>query len=105
MQRIVNSGGRVEREYGLGQRRVDLLVVWPQGERMRKHVIECKLLRKGLERTIAEGLEQTAAYMDRCGAESGHLVVFDRAEGKKWKDKIFRRNEAFEGVAIEVWGM
>ncbi len=105
LQRIVNGGGRVEREYGLGNRRVDLLVVWPQGGRMRKHAIECKLLHKSLERTIAEGLKQTAAYMDRCGAESGHLVVFDRDGKKKWKDKLFRRSESADGASIEVWGM
>ena len=28
LQRIVNSGGRIDREYGLG-RRTDLLVQWP----------------------------------------------------------------------------
>ena len=28
LQRIVNSGGRVEREYGLGRMRTDLLVIW-----------------------------------------------------------------------------
>jgi len=32
-----------------------------------------------VERTIAEGLTQTPGYMDRCGAEAGHLMVFDRA--------------------------
>ena len=29
LQRIVNGGGRVEREYGLGRMRTDLLVIWP----------------------------------------------------------------------------
>ncbi|MCP5054056.1 MAG: ATP-binding protein, partial [bacterium] len=29
LQRIVNGGGRVEREYGFGRERTDLLVVWP----------------------------------------------------------------------------
>ena len=29
LQRIVNGGGRIEREYGLGRRRTDLLVFWP----------------------------------------------------------------------------
>ena len=105
LQRIVNGGGRIEWEYGLGRRRADLLIAWPQGDKVRKHVIECKLLHKGLEQTMAEGLEQTAGYMGRCGAESGHLVVFDRDEGKKWEEKIFRRNKAFEGAEIEVWGM
>ena len=29
LQRIVNSGGRIEREYGLGRMRTDLLLLWP----------------------------------------------------------------------------
>ncbi len=29
LQRIVNSGGRIEREYGLGRMRTDLLILWP----------------------------------------------------------------------------
>ncbi|MBF0468976.1 MAG: ATP-binding protein [Desulfamplus sp.] len=31
LQRVVNGGGRVEREYGLGRMRTDLLVIWPYG--------------------------------------------------------------------------
>ena len=72
LQRIVNGGARSEREYALGRGRTDLLIVWPQGGRERRFVVECKVLRKGLERTIAEGVEQTRGYMDRCGAEAGH---------------------------------
>ena len=106
LQRIMNSGGRIEREYGLGRMRTDLLIVWPQGEREREFVIECKVLRSTLERTIAEGLEQTADYMDRCDAEAGHLVIFDRREDRRWRDKIFRdRRVSDSGVEIEVWGM
>ena len=33
LQRIVNGGGRIEREYGLGRMRTDLLIVWPVGGR------------------------------------------------------------------------
>ena len=106
LQRIMNSGGHIEREYGLGRLRTDLLIVWPQGARTRKFVIECKVLRKSLERTIAEGLEQTFEYMDRCDAEAGHLVIFDRRADRRWRDKIFRDRRALDsGVEIEVWGM
>ena len=63
------------------------------------------MLHKGLERTVAEGLEQTAGYMDRCAAEAGHLVVFDRTEAKPWEEKIFRREESRNGLRITVWGM
>ena len=106
LQRIVNSGGRIEREYGLGRMRTDLLIVWPQGERTRKFVIECKVLHKSLEQTIAEGLAQTAEYMDRCAAEAGHLVIFDRRAGRRWEDKVFRdRRVADSGTEIDLWGM
>ena len=106
LQRIVNSGGRIEREYGLGRMRTDLLIVWPQGDQTRKVVIECKILYKNLEQTIADGLDQTAEYMDRCDAEAGHLVIFDRRDGRRWDDKIFHdRRTSSSGVEIEVWGM
>ena len=105
LQRVANGGGRIEREYGLGRGRTDLLIVWPQDSRTRKFVVECKVLHKGLEPTIREGLRQTLGYMDRCAAESGHLVVFDRREGRRWEDKIFRRDETADGAAITVWGM
>ena len=48
LQRIVNSGGRIEREYGLGRMRTDLLVVWPGAPTgpetdSQRIVIECKV--------------------------------------------------------------
>ena len=67
-------------------------------------MIECKILRKSLERTVSEGLEQTAACMDRCRAESGHLVIFDRGDGR-WEAKVFCRRERSGGTEIHVWGM
>ena len=44
--------------------------------------------------------------MDRCGAESGHLVVFDRSPSRTWEEKICRREESAGGDApVTVWGM
>ena len=105
LQRVVNGGGRIEREYGLGRGRTDLLIVWSRGGRVRRFVVECKVLRKGLRHTIREGLSQTLGYMDRCAAESGHLVVFDRTEGRQWEEKIFRREERTDEGTVTVWGM
>ena len=107
LQRIVNGGGRIEREYALGSGRTDLLIVWPQGGRDRRRVVECKLRHGDLERTIVEGLAQTRAYLDRCGAEAGHLIVFDRSTERSWEEKIFRR-DAQPGAGaprVTVWGM
>ena len=82
LQRVVNGGGRIEREYALGRGRTDLLIVWPQDGRERRFVVECKVLRKGLERTIAEGVEQTQGYMDRCRAEAGGAHRCEQRPGR-----------------------
>ena len=108
LQRILNSGGRIEREYGLGRLRTDLLLVWPlpgDAGGTQRAVVECKVLHRGPERTLREGLEQTRAYMDRCGSSEGHLVIFDRTEGKPWEEKIYRRVETEGGAPVTVWGM
>ena len=105
LQRVVNAGGRIEREYGLGRRRTDLLIVWPVGRELRKTVIECKLVRRGRERTIEEGLAQTRAYMDRCGTARGHLIVFDRTEDRPWAEKLFRRTDTAASPPVVIWGM
>jgi hypothetical protein len=118
LQRVINSGGRIEREYGLGRQRVDLLVLWPlapaqddnpdwirwQGP-VQKVVAELKVLHKSLEKTLASGLEQTRAYMDTCGTREGHLVIFNRDPDIPWEDKVFHRIETYQGIDITVWGM
>ena len=90
LQRVVNGGGRIEREYGLGRGRTDLLVLWPReagqpSDLWERFVVECKVLRdsarKSLAWTIEEGVKQTLGYMAKCRAEEGHLVVLDRRTG------------------------
>ena len=108
LHRVVNGGGRIEREYGLGRGRVDLLIVWLRGGRMREYVVECKVVRAGdgLESTVRDGVEQTAGYMARCTAEAGHLVVIDQREGRSWEEKVFhRQHRSQDDVPVDVWGM
>ena len=87
LNRVVNGGGRIEREYGLRRGRTDLLVLWSReagqpSDLWERFVVECKVLRdsdrKNLAWTVDQGVEQTLGYMAKCGAEEGHLVVFDR---------------------------
>jgi len=105
LQRIVNGGGRVDREYGLGRRRTDLLVVWNTPAGVQRAVIELKLLRGSLEATLREGLAQTWEYADRCGAAEAHLVIFDRRPGRSWEERIWQRAERHNDLPIAVWGM
>jgi len=111
LQRVVNRGGRIDREYGLGRMRTDLLVKWPTDPEqgflgpVDKVVIELKLLHGSLDTTIEQGLAQTAEYVQRSGADEAHLVVFDRREGVAWDDRVFVRHEAHGDLAVTVWGM
>ena len=110
LQRVVNGGGYIDREYGLGRRRTDLLIRKPltdhYGGPIQRVVMELKILRYSLERTIADGLRQTAEYMDLCGSvDEGHLIVFDRSQTKTWDERIWHRSAEYEGRKIMVWGM
>ena len=105
LQRIVNGGGRIEREYGIGRGRTDLLIVWPKANgEVDRHVVECKVRHGSLDATLSRGLAQTAAYMDGCNATTGHLVTFDRSDAP-WEEKVFRREASHDGRKIAVWGM
>lgn len=106
LQRIVNGGGQIQREYGLGRRRTDLLVLWPHGEnQIQKSVLELKIRYGSLDKTINEGVKQTWYYMDRAQAEDGHLIIFDRRPHVPWSEKVFTRTEHHQDKSIQVWGM
>ena len=108
LQLLVSRGGRIEREFGLDRLRTDLLVVWPlPGGGEARYVIECKMLRpkRRLQGVIAEGLRQTAEYMDVARAEEGHLVVFDLRADRTWPQRLFRRRETVGEAGIHVWGV
>jgi hypothetical protein len=105
LQRIINNGGYIFREYGLGKKRTDLLIIWHKGKQKQEVVVELKIRRSNTQKTIQKGVQQTWNYMDKCGASEGHLVIFDQRKSKPWKDKIFMRKEQWNDSEIMVWGM
>ena len=110
LQRIVNGGGYIDREYGLGRGRTDLLVRKPlttgYGGPVQRIVLELKIRKNSMERTIEDGLRQTAEYMDCVGAaDEGHLIIFDRSATKSWEERIWHKSCTHEGHTIMVWGM
>lgn len=98
LQRVINGGGTLQREYALGTRRVDILLRF----RNQTIVIELKLYYS--QNSLSDGLEQTSSYMDSSGASEGHLVIFDRNPHKAWDEKIYHLTEVFNGKTIQVWG-
>ena len=112
LQRVVNGGGRISREYGLGLQRTDLFVEWPLDEGLsfngpvQRVVLELKLIRpnRSAAESLAQGLAQTTEYADRCGADEAHLILFDRRPGLSWEERLWHRRESAGKRAIEVWG-
>jgi hypothetical protein len=103
LQRVVNGGGRITREYAAGRGAVDLLVEYG-GER---HVIELKRIpprHVPYERVRAQGLEQLARYLDVVGAREGWLLIFDQRAGRTWEDRLFAEEVDVRGARLHVRG-
>jgi len=98
LQRIVNGGGRVEREYGLGRGALDLMIFW-QGAR---HAIEVKIRRD--TETELEALEQIGRYLDHAVLGEGWLVMFDLRKDPSWADKQFIREVEHAAKKIFIVG-
>lgn len=110
LQRIINGGGRISREYGLGRKRTDLFIEWPLDPKqgmygpLQRVVIELKILRGSLDSVIEKGLEQTADYTRQVGADEAHLVIFNRDPDTAWDERIWQRPASQDGLNIMVWG-
>ncbi|QEP41883.1 ATP-binding protein [Ectothiorhodospiraceae bacterium BW-2] len=95
LQRIINGGGRIQREYALGRKRTDLTIEWSLDEAqgffgpVQRIVVELKLQRGDLEELIAKGITQTLDYADGCGAEESHLLIFNRDPKVSWEEKLW----------------
>jgi len=98
LQRVVNGGGRIEREYGLGRRALDLMIHW----RGARHAVEVKLRRD--TETEAEALEHVADYLDLAGLDEGSLVMFDLRREVSWQDKLAVRDANHREKQIRIFG-
>ncbi len=83
LQRIVNGGGFIDREYGLGRGRIDLLLRWPYadsgGQRVwQREALELKVWREKQPDPVDEGLLQLDGYLQRLSIDHGFLLIFDR---------------------------
>jgi hypothetical protein len=115
LQRIINGGGLLHREYALGMGRVDLLIRFrhpadkPRAEQKEQRiVIEMKVIRNYIkyEKTIiSEAIVQTYEYAKISNAESAHLVICDERFDKNWDEKIYDKEVLHNGTAIHIWGV
>jgi hypothetical protein len=108
LQRIINGGGRINREYALGRKRTDLLIEWPLNPEqgflgpVQRVVLELKIWRKNrsLDAVLQEGIVQTHAYAKQVGAGEALLIIFDRHPETTWDAKIWQQTHG----GLPVWG-
>lgn len=98
LQRVINGGGQIVREYALGRQRIDLLVCW-QGSR---YALELKM--KNQYRPEAAHA-QLFGYLDRMGLTEGWLAVFDRDPSVSWEAKLTWQTLVSEGKTLHVVGL
>jgi len=100
LQRIVNGGGQIHREFAVASGRADLVLSW-KGNR---YALELKL-RRG-KRTLQEGVTQLSRYLERLQLDTGYLILFDRRKKVSWDDKLYQKEvEGENGRKIIVFGM
>jgi hypothetical protein len=98
LQRVINGGGRIEREYGLGRGALDLIIEW----RTERHAIEVKLRRD--TETEDDALDQLSRYLDQLGLDEGWLVMFDLRSTLSWQERLSTRVLEHRGKVIHVIG-
>lgn len=97
LHRVVNGGGFVDREYGIGRGRIDLLIRWPVPDgTWQREAFELKVWRDRKPDPLAKGLEQLDEYLDGLGMETGVLALFDR---RKEAAEIEERTGLSEAVS------
>jgi hypothetical protein len=95
LQRVLNGGGRIDREYAAGRGRMDLYIEYKE----HAYIIEIKLIhpKKGVKEIKAQGLEQIASYRDtKAPGAPAYLIIFDRrptAKRQSWSKRITWKKE------------
>lgn len=79
----INCGHSVDREYGVGRGRIDLLIrkpcTGPDGEKkVQRTAFELKVWRASRPDPLPIGLRQLDSYLDRMALDTGVLAIFDR---------------------------
>jgi hypothetical protein len=106
LQRVINGGGQVRREFAVGNDSADIIIEMPYIDpakpgvhQQQREVIEVKLYRTtntaGWQSFVKEGKEQ---IVDKClrrlQVPRGYLVIWDQKAAKKLSDKRTARKAA-----------
>jgi len=98
LQRVINGGGRIEREMAIGNGRTDVVVFWKE----QVFAIELKINHNA--RALDEGLKQLVRYLDKLGQQAGYLILFEKktSEELPWEQRLGWETVEHAGRQITV---
>jgi hypothetical protein len=101
LQRIINGGGRIEREMATGNGRTDLVIFW------KSQVITIEMKMHHDVRSEPQGIQQLARYLDRLGQKIGYMVLFEKksSEELSWENRIRREVHIVDNKEIILYAM
>jgi len=116
LQRVINGGGEIRREYALDSSRFDIFITWDYKiasgnetiTKTQKFIIELKTIKTGekYETIRKQALQQTAEYAHVCGiTDNAHIIVFDRDFQESWDTQAPNERVEHDGVKLEIWKM
>jgi hypothetical protein len=103
LQRVLNGGGKIERDCAAGRGRMDLGIEYNN----QWYIIEIKLVHDhdSIDTVKEEGLEQIRSYMDKFAPETpAWLLIFDRrpaTKSKTWDERISWEQENDVTILIQ----
>lgn len=101
LQRVINGGGRIEREMAIGNGRTDMVVFW------KNQVFPIEIKMHHSARSEPEGISQLSRYMDKLGQQRGYLVLFEKKspDALPWDQRIRREIHHADGREIILLAM
>ncbi|CAK0764663.1 ATP-binding protein [Gammaproteobacteria bacterium] len=99
LQRVINGGGRIEREMAVGNGRCDLWIEFGPEQ----FVLELKLQHHSWSEE--DGLEQLARYLSRLNLLHGYLLLFSTDPTQSWEQRLRWESREQDGKRITLIGM
>jgi len=111
LQRIINGGGDIHREYAAGRKRMDIYVkrFYYKGKSKKLHiqkiVLEVKTIsdNHNYDTIRQKALEQTSAYAKIVGVKEAEVLIFNRGEKPRWSATDPVELTEYDGVRLQIW--
>ena len=105
LQKVVNGGGAVIREFALGSYRSDFLIEWRVGSVIQNIVLELKIIRENdkYETIRDKAIESTIKYPKTCGIDYADILIFDRDSHFGWDNDEQNEIIVYDNIKFEVW--